>query len=172
MKRLTASEPIVAVEIVVQPIEVQHPPRTVPVQVRDAAVAARIAQNGGRQDDVLAAQLGGDLVALREEARHIRQSEVGLERHRAFAHFITADVFFAVLEERLELQLADVQILRRFDVFEHFPLVGDELWNVDLARELDAQLAELAFDDELQSALQLLGIERITALLPQLPLDL
>lgn len=43
MKRVAAHEAIVAVEVVVDPVEVQHPAVAVPVEVRDVEAAVRVA---------------------------------------------------------------------------------------------------------------------------------
>ena len=44
MKRVAASENVVAVEVVVDPVEVQHPAVAVPIEVRDVEVAVGITQ--------------------------------------------------------------------------------------------------------------------------------
>lgn len=45
MKKLAARETVVAVPVVVEPIEVQNPAVAVPVEVRDVEVTVRIAQS-------------------------------------------------------------------------------------------------------------------------------
>lgn len=44
MKRLAGDEPIVAVPVVAEPVEVQHPAVVVPVEVRHVEVAVGVAQ--------------------------------------------------------------------------------------------------------------------------------
>lgn len=44
MKRVAASENVVVVEVVVDPVEVQNPAVTVPVEVRDVEVAVGVTQ--------------------------------------------------------------------------------------------------------------------------------
>lgn len=176
---LAAREPIVAEEVVAEVAEVQHPATTAEAEARDVEAAARVAQLRPREQDVLTLQIDGDGVLLCEEGRHVGESEVSLELNRATAHRVAVDpTRVTVLEDWHETELAHIEADRWLHILEHFPLVGDELRSVDLARKLGHQLRkkclqthyDLRVGDEALSGLfaQIKGNERVLRELPDL----
>lgn len=168
---LAAREANEAMPAVVEPEEVQDPAAVEEGEARDVEVAARTAQDGAGQDDVVIPKLDGNLVLLGEQALAIGESEVSLELDSALAHLDATDGRFALLEERNELQLAHVE-RGRSHVFRYLPSIGDEVGERAGGLLGADDGIEPPLDEGLERAIELRRIVGVPACLSHLSLDL
>ena len=146
-KRLLAGhQTAAAAPVVAEPVEVQGPPATAPVQVRDVQAAVPVPQNRLGQHDVrLATQLLGDglepLAVLAQQTRNVRETETGVGLLATGEHDLAGDVGLAILQEPVEAQLRRIELGRLRVLHDLDAPVRDEVWDVGLAgRERELQL--------------------------------
>ena len=126
-KLLAADEPIVVVEVVVEPVPVQVPAAVTPAEVRDEQAAARVLPLRPREHQVEVAPLLRDRVLLREQALGVLLSGAVAEGDRALEHHVALDARLAGLQELGEFQF---RLAEKRRVLEKLPpvfgLVVDE----------------------------------------------